>query len=118
MSPTNPYIVNQLRYFIYYHLDNHLSENALFLAERLHAYEPRTADSWYLLALCHLRLGQLKSAYEYSRPSGTKGIHLGCAYVFAEACRGLDRPMEGIGALERSRGLWGGINYWSERMIP
>ncbi|KAH0544884.1 hypothetical protein FGG08_000964 [Glutinoglossum americanum] len=103
MSPTNPYIVYQLRYLVYYHLDNHLHENALFLAERLHAYEPRSADSWYLLALCHLRLGQLKAAYEYGRTSGTKGAHLGCAYVFAEACRGLGRPMEGIGALERNK---------------
>ncbi|KAH0562650.1 hypothetical protein GP486_002666 [Trichoglossum hirsutum] len=117
MSPTNPYIVSQLRYSIYYHLDNHLNENALFLAERLHAYEPREADSWYLLALCHLRLGRLKSAHEYSRPSGTKSNHLGCAYVFAEACRGLDRPMEGINALERTRNHWGETNHWSEWIV-
>jgi|SRR5579862_4772287 len=114
MSPPNPCVVNQLRYLIYYHLDNHLHENALFLAERLYAYEPRAAEPSYLIALCHLRLGQLKPAYEYSRSSGSRGTHLGCAYVFAQACRGLGQYTEGIGALERSRGLWGGTNNWSE----
>lgn len=85
------------------------------MAGRLHAYEPRSPDSLYLLALCHLRLGQLKSAYEYSKIHGLKGNHLGCAYVFADVCRALEsgKEKEGICALEKSRGLWGGRNNWS-----
>ncbi|KAK4694261.1 anaphase-promoting complex subunit 3, partial [Lecanoromycetidae sp. Uapishka_2] len=42
MAPANPHIINQLRQLIYYHLDCNLLPNALFLAGRLHAYEPRS----------------------------------------------------------------------------
>ena len=119
MSPNNPHVTNQLRCLIYYHLDNNLTRNALFLAGRLHAYEPRSAESCHLLALCYLRLGELKSAYDHSRGHASKGSHLGCAYVFAEACRLLEthKEKEGISALERSRGLWGTRNNWSERLL-
>jgi anaphase-promoting complex subunit 3 len=34
--------------------------------------------------------------------------------VFAQACLGLERNADGIAALERARGLWGGRNCWSE----
>jgi anaphase-promoting complex subunit 3 len=110
MAPINPYLSNQLLNLIYYNLDNNLVKNALFLASRLHACEPRQATGSYLLALCHLRLGQYKSAYEYSRAFGSRGVHLGCAYVFAQACLELGRWQDGIQALERSRGLWGTKN--------
>jgi anaphase-promoting complex subunit 3 len=113
MAPTNPYVCSQLKHLIFYHLDLGLLEDALFHSTRLHAYEPRSADAAYLHALCHLRLGQFKLAYEYSKTSGAKGAHLGVAYVFAQACRRLGRYQEGITALERSRGLWGGLNNWS-----
>lgn len=112
MPPPNPHIINQLRQLIYYHLDCNLLRNAVFLAGRLHAYEPRSSEAAYLLALCHLRLGQLKAAYDSSRNSGSRGTHLGCSYIFAQACLGLERYVEGITAIDRSRGLWSARNNW------
>jgi anaphase-promoting complex subunit 3 len=114
MSPNITLVSTQLRQLIYYHLDNDLLDNALFLAGRLQALEPRNADAAHLSALCHIRLGRLKGAYDHSRERGIKGQHLGCAYVFAQACLGLERYFEGISGLERARGLWGGKNHWSE----
>ncbi|KZF21690.1 TPR-like protein [Xylona heveae TC161] len=114
MPPTNPFVVNQLRHLIYYNLDNNLFRNALFLAGRLHAYEPRSSEAAYLVALCYLGLGQLKAAFDYSRSPGARGTHLGCSYIFAQACLGLERYAEGIAALERSRGLWSGRNHWNK----
>jgi anaphase-promoting complex subunit 3 len=114
MTPPDPYIANQFRHLIYYHLDNGLTKNALFVAGRLFAFEPRSQEASYLLALCHLRLDQYKTAYEISRTSGAKGVNLGCVYVFAQACLALDRHQEGIRALERARGLWASRNNWSE----
>ena len=107
-------VVTQLRQLIFYHLDCNLFSNALFVAGRLHAYEPRAAEAQYLVALCHLRLGQLKSAYEHSKNAGSRGTHLGCSYVFAQACMGLTRYMEGITALERSKSLWSTRNSWNK----
>lgn len=113
-STTNPFIISHLRQLIYYHLDCNLLRNALFLAGRLHAYEPRSSEAAYLLALCHLRVGQLKAAYDYSRNSGSRGTHLGCSYVFAQACLGLERYVEGANALDKSRALWFGKNGWGK----
>jgi len=113
MLPHNPAIAAQLRQLIFYHLDNDLSQNALFFATRLHALDPRSSEAAHLLAWCHLRLGQLKAAYDYSRDKGFRGQHLGCAYVFAQACLGLERYQDGILALERSRGHWAARNAWS-----
>ena len=110
--PPNPHTISQLRQLIYYHLDCNLLRNALFLAGRLHAYEPRSSEAAYLLALCHLRLGQLKAAYDSSRNSGSRGTHLGCSYVFAQACLGLERYAEGVTAIDRSKGLWSARNSW------
>jgi anaphase-promoting complex subunit 3 len=117
MSPSISYISGQLRQLIYYHLDNNLCRNALFLAGRLHAYEPRTAEASYLLALCHLHNGQVKAAYDYSRNFGSRGTHLGCSYVFAQACLDLGKYLEGITALERSKGLWASKNHWSKHSL-
>ena len=112
MPPSNPHIISQLRQLIYYHLDCNLLRNALFLAGRLHAYEPRSSEASYLLSLCHLRLGQLKAAYDSSRNAGSRGTHLGCSYVFAQACLGLERYVEGVTAIDRSKGLWSARNSW------
>lgn len=114
MAPANTCITNQLRQHIYYQLDNQLPKNALFLAERLVAVDHRSAESSYLLSLCHLRLGDNRSAYEYSKPAGSRGTHLGCAYVFALASLALERYKDGIVALEKSRGLWGGRNSFGK----
>ena len=114
MAPANPCVTGQLRQLVYYHLDNSLLKNALFFAERLAAYDHRSAESAYLLALCHLRAEDNASACEYSRPAGSRGTHLGCAYVFAQGSLALGKYKEGITALEKSRGLWGGKNSFGK----
>ena len=118
MAPSNPHVVTQLRQLVYYHIDCNLLRNALFCAGRLQAYDPRSPETTYLLALCHLKLGQLKAAYDVTRGIGSRGTHLGCAYIFAQACLGLDRYLEGASALERSKALWSGRNSWGEQVIP
>ena len=113
MAPTNTCVSSQIRQLIYYHIDNNLLKNALFFSERLYALD-RSSESSYLLSLCHLRLGDKNSAYEYSKPAGFRGTHLGCAYVFAQACLALQKWKDGITALEKSRGLWGGKNSFGK----
>ena len=113
-STMNPHIISHLRQLVYYHLDCNLLRNALFYAGRLHAYEPRSSEAAYLLALCHLRLGQLKAAYDYSKNSGCRGTHLGCSYVFAQACLGLEKHVEGANALDKSRAIWSGKYGWGK----
>ncbi|KAL4889208.1 hypothetical protein BDV59DRAFT_187124 [Aspergillus ambiguus] len=114
MSPSTSHISSQLRQLIYYHVDNNLVRNALFLAGRLHAYEPRTAEASYLLAWCYLLNGQVKAAYDYSRNFGSRGTHVGCSYVYAQASLDLGKYYDGITALERSRSLWGSKNHWNK----
>ena len=116
MSP--PAGVNaQLRHLIHYHLDNGMLENALFYATRLHAHEPRNGDATHLLALCNLRLGRYKAAFDHSKPKGHQQQHLGCAYVFAQACLALERFDAGAQALEKVRGLWASRNHWSKHVV-
>ncbi|PFH61028.1 hypothetical protein XA68_18393 [Ophiocordyceps unilateralis] len=106
MAP-NPMVVGGfLRQVIYYHLDSASYENALFFAERLVAQDPKSTDALHLYALSHLRLGDARSAYDVSKPIGHRGIHLGCTWVFAQACLVLERYKDGIVALEKSRGFW------------
>ena len=116
MSPSssNPHISIQLRQLIFYHLDNNLVRNALFFAGRLHAHEPRSLEAIYLLALCHLQSGQVKSAWDYSRVPGSRGAHTGCSYVYAQACLDLGKYVDGVLALERCKGFWMSKNNWSE----
>ncbi|KAF7559972.1 hypothetical protein G7046_g4181 [Stylonectria norvegica] len=106
MAPSPTAINGLLRQAIHYHLDNSFNENALFFAERLTAQDPKSSDSPYLYALCHLRVRDFRSAYDVSKPLGYRGVHLGCAWVFAQACLALERYKDGIAALEKSRGLW------------
>lgn len=114
MAPANPFVPHQLRSLIYYHIDNHLLKNALFFAERLAAHDQRSAEAAFLLSLCHLRLGDNASAYEYSRSIGSRGTHLGCAYVFAQACLALEKHKDGILALEKSKSFWQGKNNFGK----
>jgi len=114
MSPSNPLVASQLHQLIFYHLDNDFLQNALFFAGRLHGLEPRSPDTAHLLALCHLKLGHFKAAYDYSRDSRLRGNHLGCAFVFAQACLALERYQDGTVALEKCRGLWAVRNHWSK----
>ncbi|KAL2017308.1 hypothetical protein VTK56DRAFT_2331 [Thermocarpiscus australiensis] len=106
MAPNSATIAGLLRQTVYYHLDNFAYQNALFFAERLHAHDPRSPEAAFLLALCHFRLGDSRSAYEVSKPSGYRGAHLGCAFVFAQSCLDLERYKDGITALEKARALW------------
>lgn len=106
MAPTSAAIAGLLKQTVYYHLDNLAHRNALFFAERLHAHDQRSPESAYLLALSHLRLGDSRSAYEVSKPSGCRGVHLGCTFVFAQSCLDLERYKDGITALEKARPSW------------
>ncbi|KAI9055643.1 hypothetical protein LZ554_000587 [Drepanopeziza brunnea f. sp. 'monogermtubi'] len=114
MAPSTTCVASQLRQLIYYHIDNNLLKNALFYAERLVAYDHRNPESAYLAALCHFRLGDNASAYECSKPAGSRGTHLASAYVYAQACLALERFKDGITALEKSKGLWGGRNSFGK----
>ncbi|OLN95639.1 Protein bimA [Colletotrichum chlorophyti] len=111
MAPTSAAITGLLRQVVYYHVDNSAYDNALFFAERLNAQDPKSSESAHLLALCHLRLGDHRTAFEISRPSASRGTNLGAAWVFAQACMSLERYKEGINALEKARDKWlGRIN--------
>ncbi|KAK2853267.1 hypothetical protein FQN49_005244 [Arthroderma sp. PD_2] len=114
MAPSAPHISSQLRQLIYYHLDNNLLRNALFLAERLHAFEPRSSEAAYLLSQCLLQSGQPKYAWEVCRNAGSRGTHVGCAYIYAQTCLDLGHYMEGITALERSKTQWVSKNNWNK----
>lgn len=110
----NGCVPGQLRQLIYYNLDNNQLQNALFFAERLaaDAIILRDKEPAYLLALCHLRLGDNASACEYSKDGiSSRSPHLGCSYVFAQACLAIDKHKEGINALEKCKSLWAGENY-------
>lgn len=106
MAPTPTAVGGLLRQVIHYHLDNANYDNALFFAERFAAQDPKAADAVYLYALCHLRQGDYRSAYDVSKPMGFRGLSLGCAWVFAQACLALERHKDGVVALEKSKGLW------------
>jgi anaphase-promoting complex subunit 3 len=106
MAPTSTAVTGQLRQLVYYHIDNMSYDNALFFAERLAAHDPRSTESAYLLAVSHFRLGDYRSAHEVSKAAGYRGMHLGCAFIFAQTCLVLECYKEGIAALEKSRGLW------------
>lgn len=114
MALSTSHVASQLRQLVYYHLDNNLVRNALFIAGRLHAYEPRSFEAQYLLSLCHLHNGEIKAAFEHSQGAGSRGLHVGCAYVFAQACLDLGKHLDGITALERSKSLWASKNHWNK----
>ncbi|KAM3525223.1 hypothetical protein NHJ13051_004088 [Beauveria bassiana] len=106
MAPSQTAVSGLLRQVIQHHLDNASYDNALFFAERFVAQDPRSTDATHLHALCHLRLGDYRSAYDVGKPMGYRGTNLGCAWVFAQACLALERYKDGITALEKSKILW------------
>lgn len=93
---------------VYEFLDSDLHENALFIAERLHALEPDNSSWLHLTGLCYLRLGRVSLALDRTREKGINGSHLGCSYVFAQACLKQRNYVEGITALRQAKPLWGG----------
>ncbi|KAH6894267.1 hypothetical protein B0T10DRAFT_558416 [Thelonectria olida] len=88
---------------VHYYLDNELNENALFITERLHASNPKDHTWSHLRALACLRLGRHALAAEFSHNAATNGQHLGCAYVYAQACLKLKNYTEGIDVLTRKQ---------------
>lgn len=109
MAPVTAVANEILRQTVYYHLDNTSLDNALFFAERL-CVQDKTTEAVFLQAFCHLRLGDDRSAYEVSKAAGYRGTHLGCSYVFAQACLRLESWKEGFKALENSKTLWASKN--------
>lgn len=108
MAPSSTTISSLLRQTVYYHLDNNSFDNALFFAEKLAAQDPKASESTHLLSLCHFRLGDNRSAYDFSRQSACRSANLGAIWVFAQACLKLERYREGIAVLEKSRDRWVG----------
>ena len=106
MAPSPTAVGGLLRQVIHYHLDNASYDSALFFAERYIMQDPRSGDTSHLYALSHLRLGDNRSAYDAAKNMGSRGHHLGCSWVFAQACLNLERYKEGINALEKSKGHW------------
>jgi anaphase-promoting complex subunit 3 len=90
------HILDHFRQIIWYSLDNNLLDNALFVAERLLALNERNQDSRHLLGLCMLRAGRPSSAYSTTQNCS----HLGCSFVYAQACKQLGKYREGLLALE------------------
>ena len=115
MAPSAASTGSQLRQLIYYHLDNNLLKNALFLAQRLVAFEgSRSAEAAYILAHCQYQSGYTKASWDTSKQFAVKGSHLGCCYVFAQACLELGRYTDGVHAIDKSRVLWQNRNTWSQ----
>ncbi|KAF2790035.1 TPR-like protein [Melanomma pulvis-pyrius CBS 109.77] len=113
-SLTTPSVLSYLRNHINYALDNNLLAESLFFAERLHFEDRDSADSAFLLSLCHLRARQFQSALECSRAHALNGEHLGCAYIFAQASLELEEYVKGIEALENCEHRWQGTNHWNK----
>lgn len=114
MAPSAAASGAQLRQIIYYHLDNNLLKNALFLAQRLVAYEPKSSEAAYILAYCQFQAGYVKASFDTSRSFAAKGTHLGCSYVFAQACLELGRYLDGLQVMEKCRALWQNRNTWNQ----
>ncbi|KAH0495701.1 hypothetical protein TgHK011_009235 [Trichoderma gracile] len=106
MAPNPTAVGSLLGQVVHYHLDNGSYDSALFFAERYAAQDPQSSDAAHLLSLCHLRLGDYRSAYDVSQPLGCHGVNLGCSWVFAQACLALGRFTDGISALDKAKSLW------------
>ncbi|KAM3513648.1 hypothetical protein MY11210_002754 [Beauveria gryllotalpidicola] len=101
---------------VYRFLDCDLVENSLFLLDRLHAQNPDNKSWIHLRSLCCLRLTRYAAAHEYSQHEAIHGKHIGCAYVFAQACLELKLYRDGIFVLERV--LQSRIAASAERFVP
>lgn len=105
----------RLKSIIYYSLDNHLYRNAIFLAERLLAYEPTNDQNIHLLAKTYYSSGQQSSAL-----SILEGVQSpACVYLFARCCLDLDKLHEGetalLGLLESDAALPKAADQTEER---
>ncbi|KAI5781213.1 hypothetical protein EDC01DRAFT_620031 [Geopyxis carbonaria] len=113
MSQTTPQVIASFRSYIWNSLDNGLYATALFTAERLHAYDPKGADSVHLYALCLWRDGQFQQAEALTK---NWLRHVGCAYIYAQCCLKLGGGREnlGINALEGCKRLWSSNTSWNQ----
>lgn len=110
---SQPQIVRTLRSLVWYNLDNNLLPTAVFIAERLLAQDPKSAESHHLLAYCYYRSRQLKSAEHIA----SKALrHLGCAFIYAQCCLELGNGKEkhGIATLEKCKTQWTSQQSWSK----
>lgn len=112
-SAPQPQVVAQFRALIWHSLDNGLLDSALFTAERLHAYDPKSSDSVHLLGVCLVRDAQYQQAENLMKAWLR---HVGCAYVYAQACLKLagGRESSGINALEACKRHWNTSAVWGE----
>lgn len=115
MSPAiqQPHVIAQFRQLIWQALDTESLPTALFVAERLFAYDPKSADSAHIHAICLYRDGQYQAALHVTK-NWLK--YVGCAYVYAQCCLKLGggKESEGISVLEGCRRQWTGTSSWSE----
>ncbi|KAK9471804.1 uncharacterized protein V1510DRAFT_181190 [Dipodascopsis tothii] len=116
--PSRASIDSHLRKAVWYALDNQLYPTAVFTAERLVSEDDSDLDNYYLLVLCHYRMGKYKTAMHIAGGSvgddgggagGRKEKHLGICYVYAQCMLKLGKYRSGCRALERLRtapGIW------------
>jgi hypothetical protein len=88
-------LTKRLQDVIYYSLDQHLYDNAVFFAERLVAYESTKPQNVHLLARCYCAIGQVKDAYELLRGNS----YPACQYLFAWCAVKLNHLPEAENAL-------------------
>ncbi|KAK9704531.1 anaphase-promoting complex subunit cdc27 [Basidiobolus ranarum] len=82
--------VSQFKSLIWYSLDHDLKENAIFFAERLHAYATLDEETQYLLAKCLFREKKYLSAYQVLRSSPS----FSCKFLLARCCLHLNKLEE------------------------
>lgn len=83
-------VTDRLTDVVYYSLDQHLYDNALFYAERLVAEKPDDEQYIHLLARCYCALGRKQVAYTLLRGRQT---HY-CRYLFAWCAVQLNRLVD------------------------
>ncbi|KAL1920559.1 uncharacterized protein VTP21DRAFT_936 [Calcarisporiella thermophila] len=80
-----------LKGMIHHSLDHHLFPNAIFYAERLHAYDRTNEEYVFLLATCYFRAGQVCAAHFVLQNARSAA----CRYLFARCCLELEKFQEG-----------------------
>lgn len=112
-SSSQTHAIVQFRALVWHSLDNGLLDTAIFTAERLVAFDPKSGDAVHLLALCLFRDRQFRQAEELTK---NWLRHVGCAYIYAQCCLQLGGGREtfGINALEGCKRSWSSSTAWSE----
>lgn len=87
---------------VWQYLDVGLYRTAQFTAERLLAFDSTNNDYRHVIALVHLRAGDIYTALNYARDTP----HLGCLFVYGQCCLELKKYQMGIAALENGDYLY------------